>query len=247
MSFLMTSLVWPLDGTSTGGPAHHEDHPTRPVETTATALEDAPQLHHPHGPERPRHGEPRRSWPQTSLSLRPHQATRPLPPAGVRPPFLTGSKWLPRHTPSHAEASHSIYVRTEARERRTQEPPQPPGRKGNTRGRGKHMRHSSPSDPSWSPGRTRSSYSDRNGCRHPWRPRGPGSPWQPSGSGRPEPSWSGQVGPGVGAAGPQRPLASSQLQPVCAVCWPHTRKQEEGDTCPFFKKKKYPNKIFKES
>ena len=252
MSFLMTSLVWPLKGFS--------------IQWTEQAREDQPTTRTtPRGPWRPLpllwktppsctiltgqkgHGEPRRSWPQTSLSLRPHQATRPLPPAGVRPPFLTGSKWLPRHTPSHAEASHSIYVRTEARERRTQEPPQPPGRKGNTRGRGKHMRHSSPSDPSWSPGRTRSSYSDRNGCRHPWRPRGPGSPWQPSGSGRPEPSWSGQVGPGVGAAGPQRPLASSQLQPVCAVCWPHTRKQEEGDTCPFFKKKKYPNKIFKES
>lgn len=142
MLFLMTSLAWPLKGFSIqwteqareDQPAHHEDHPTRPMETTA--LEDALQLHHPHGPERPRHAEPRRSWPQTSLSLRPHQATRTLPPARVRQPFLTGSKWLPRRTPFHTEASCSIYVRTEARERRTQEPPQSPGRKGNTRGRG---------------------------------------------------------------------------------------------------------------
>lgn len=91
------------------------------------------------------------------------------------------------------------------REEDPEDPPQGPRRKENTRGRGKLMRHSSPLDPSWSPGCTRSSYSNRNGCRRLWRPRDPGSPWRPSGSGRLEPSCSGQAGPGVVTAGPQRP------------------------------------------
>lgn len=89
--------------------------PRGPQRLPPPLWEDSHQLHHPHGPKRPC----QLSWPQTSLSLRPHQATKPPPPAGVRPPFLTGSKWLLRHT-FHTEASHSIYVRTGARERRTQ-------------------------------------------------------------------------------------------------------------------------------
>lgn len=55
-------------------------------------------------------------------------------------------------------------------------------------------RGSSPLNLSWSPGCTRSFYSNQNGCRRPWRPQDPGSPWQPSGSGRLEPSCTGTMG-----------------------------------------------------
>lgn len=218
-------LFHTVDGTSMGGPPQ------------APAHEACGDHRHRSGRRPP--AAPSSQAREAPLSPRGAGLRRPCRSGGQAPTTGWGEAALPHglkvaaeaHT-FHMEASRSIYVRTEARERKTQEPPQPPRRKGNTWGRGKHMRHSSPLDPSWSPGCTRSSYSNRNGCRRPWQPRDPGSPWRPSGSGRLEPSCSGQAGPGVVTAGPQRP---PHLEPaatsLCGLLAPHQKPggRKHGD------------------
>lgn len=116
-----------------------------------------------------------RSRPQTSLSCSLCQAVGP--PLRARAEARLPHR-LQRHTLLHAEASSFSETSTA------------PSRRWEIQ----DARGSSPWNPSWSPGCTRSFYSNRNGCRHPWRLRGPGSPWQPSGSDRLEPSCTGQRG-----------------------------------------------------
>lgn len=102
---------------------------------------------------------------------------------------------------------------------------------GNPQGR-RDAWATSPLSPAWSPGCTRSFYSNQNGCRRPWRPQDPGLPWQPSGSGKLEPSCTGTVGKsGMSGAEAQRShlTRESPAHPV-VDCYAQIRRRKEGDT-----------------
>lgn len=118
-------------------------------------------------------------------------------------------------------AFYSTHTRSKARERRTNTPLWPSKGKGNIR-EVQDARSSSPWNPSWSPGCTRSFYSNQNGCRHPWRPRDPGSPWQPSGSDKLGPSCTGTRKSGMsGTAETQSQLRSW----LCGLLSPGQKKE----------------------